>query len=307
MLHEIPMKGIRTWVNSENRLPILEIHYTADPNKDPVLSEKGKEWYEEMTTGVPEADVEREMEINWFARSGKRFYMEFKRKHVQKVGFNPNYRYIYRNWDFGYHHPACTWIQVDFKEKVDNIPRVYTIHEAMGNDIDLRSFAEKFVLPVFEKEQDIYGDPVLFKDCCDLAGSQQSDKSEKTSIEILFELGLRPICRRIGIKAGTDMVRQIIRADQLIVSDQCPLLVTGLLSAYIFSPYRPGITSVESELPEPGNFYGHLIDTIRYFVANYMNVSGDYLDKKRISPKKKEYFYFGPGNRRRKGYVAKNA
>ena len=69
------MKGITTRRN-KNNFYVVQVHYTADPEKDP-LTEKGKRWYLEARKGMPEASWAREYEIDWFARSGQQVYPGF--------------------------------------------------------------------------------------------------------------------------------------------------------------------------------------------------------------------------------------
>lgn len=287
-----PIPGVRTWKNKGNNLRVVEVKYFADPDKDP--RRDGQEWFLRMRSLHSDAEWEREFEINWAVRAGKRFYPEFSREeHIRDLAVNLS-EPIYRSWDFGYHHPAVTWCQIDWNDLRDGCVKIYVLHEEMGTDITLEDFARKQVLPVFSDLRGLDGKPMKFLDCCDAAGTQKNDKSERTSIDILTNLGLRPRYQRIGIKPGCDMVRRILKAGQFIVNRDCDILTEGFCGGYIFPELRPGLTREESELPEPGNYYGHLMDTLRYIVVVFLGIYMDTRHGKR--PERMGARVIGPGN-----------
>lgn len=291
---ETPIRGMRMWRNRGNGHKVVEVKYTADPDKDP--ERNGGEWFRRMRGMMSETEWEREMEINWSVRAGKRFYPEFKRDYIRELIPDLS-KPIYRAWDFGFHHPAVLWAQIDWENIVDGCARIYILHELMGEDISLERFAKDQVLPVYAGLRDIYDKPIHFIDCCDAAGTQRNDKSEKTSIEILNVLGINPRWQRIGIKPGTDMVRRIIKAEQLYVDIICENMVEGFMGGYIFPEMRPGLTKELSELPEAGNFFGHLMDALRYIVVVFLGVYMDTRNGRRVHEHKK---VVGAGNKRKR-------
>jgi hypothetical protein len=297
------MKGIRFWRNPKNKLPCLEVHYTADPDKDPI-TEKGREWFEEATENMSEADIEREMEINWNARGGKRFYGEFKREMFRPAPLNPFLPTIFRCWDFGYHHPAVMYLQTDTKNtNYNDIPRTYIIKCIQGEDIEFEDFLLRQILPVFRNEKTAWDEPYVIKDCCDIAGLQKNPMTNATCISLMAKHGVYPIYTKKGIKYGTDRVRNLIKSGQIMLNSEdegCVFLSHGFFGGYIFEPTKPGITKKESEKPEDGNIYGHLMDGLRYFVVNFLDIVGLARSLTNEPRPKRTYHIPGPGNSRRR-------
>jgi len=290
-----PIPGVRTWRNQGNKFRVVEVKYTADPDKDP--RRKGQDWFYRMRSMHSDTEWEREFEINWSVRAGKRFYPEFSREMIKELIPDLS-KPVYRAWDFGYHHPACAWYQIDWNDLRDGCVKIYTLYEVMGHDTTLERFAKEQVLPVYSDLCNLDGKPIQFLDCCDAAGTQKNDKSEKTSIDILNTLGIRPRYQRIGIKPGCDMVRRILKAGQFVLNTECPLFAEGFTGGYIFPELRPGLTREESELPEAGNYFGHLMDTLRYLVVVFLGIYMDNRNGRR--PAQHHTKVIGAGNHKTK-------
>lgn len=106
------IKGIKFWQNKKNRFNVIMLHYSADPDKDP--DRDGKEWYENERRGVPLADWNKEMEIDFSSRAGKLvFGPEF-------CDFNPSIHFIKSfeidrceyllSLDFGQNNPTAALV-----------------------------------------------------------------------------------------------------------------------------------------------------------------------------------------------------
>ena len=68
------MKGISTRTTPLG-WTVWRVHYTADPDKDPVRN--GKEWYAQARKGMKERDWRKEYEIDYRALGGKLMFPEF--------------------------------------------------------------------------------------------------------------------------------------------------------------------------------------------------------------------------------------
>lgn len=66
-------KGIKFWVNPGNKFPVLMLHYSADPDKDPDTA-KGAEWMDKEKAGTNKAQWDKEYEISFSSKSGKLIY-----------------------------------------------------------------------------------------------------------------------------------------------------------------------------------------------------------------------------------------
>lgn len=70
------MPGVRTWKNRKNKFLVLEVHYSADPNK------RGDEFRNSIKDAMPLTDFLREYELHWDTFSGFPVYPEFSKLHL---------------------------------------------------------------------------------------------------------------------------------------------------------------------------------------------------------------------------------
>jgi hypothetical protein len=243
--HETLCKGFTTKKNTNGFL-IGYLHYSADPTKDDA-------WVEEVKKGYPSLDVWRqEMELDFTKASGRRVYPDFKTElHVSKLSPIP-YRDIWRGWDFGYHHPACIWLQVGDDD------RLHILAELLGNEIILQDFAND--VKALSKKL-FHG--WEFKDAGDPAVRARSDKNERTSADILRFNDIRIQSRPMQIKDGINLIRSlcVLRADEEVkmkVNENCNMLIEGFLGGYQRN---------EEDEPIKDNYYEHLFDALRYAVT----------------------------------------
>lgn len=192
------------------------------------------------------------MELDFTKASGRRVYPEFKTElHVSKLSPIP-YRDIWRGWDFGYHHPACVWMQV-----ADN-DRLHILAELLGTEIILQNFADnvnalsKKLFPGFD-----------YKDAGDPAVRARSDKNERTSADILRYNGIRIQSRPMLVKDGINLIRSLLTptADGFVkikVDETCTTLLEGFLGGY---------QRDEEDEPIKDNYYEHLFDALRYAIT----------------------------------------
>lgn len=215
-----------------------------------------------------EADLRRSYPAEWVARyldgefgtlpEGKPVYPGFKSScHVGSITFDASLP-LYRSWDFGSHHPACIVGQVDGD-------RLRILTEIQGSDVLINTFATQ-VLDHCRKE---YGSVVCF-DFCDPAGHQKSDKSDKTSIEILRAMGVFPRSAPQRILDGVLIVGILLQEREglpgLVVHPSCRLLIEGFEGGYHYPKKFDG--SGDDPNPVKDGTFDHLQDCLRYLVGN---------------------------------------
>jgi hypothetical protein len=215
---------------------------------------------------------------------------------IDEYRFNPDMPLI-RGWDFSYHHPACCFMQQD---KQDNL---YEIFEIQGNDLDLFDFimVVKYCskMPLDSEQEDRVRylcengkienvtdishlqrfNANAFKDYCDSAGNQKSDKSKQTSIEILGSAGIHPQFRAARIDEGANAFRRLMLKDMYRIHSRCAISISGFLGGYHYSETQP-------DKAEKDNYYDHLKDCERYCIQQLYNYL---LDKNVIKGGKNRY------------------
>lgn len=237
----------------------LSIHWRQHPHKD-------ESWYLRQQTRMSEDEVARELDINYHLSHQDRVFKNFTPANKAQLNWNPALRLV-RSWDFGYHCPACLFLQIDSEG------RVLVLFEMVGREEMLLDFAQRVISATRERffQAEI-------EDICDPAGAQRSDKSTRTSIEILNSLGVYPYFDRTGIRDGIELIRMKLaernpqaceaNAPQqtgtmvsrgLMVDQSCVNLIEAFEGGYRY----PGSGG---ELPLQEHPYEDVMDCLRYAV-----------------------------------------
>lgn len=226
-------------------MPRLRLHWSQHPDKT-------QAWYEQQAARMTVDERARELDINYNLSVRDRVYAEFTHAHRRELTYNPHGKLI-RVWDFGYHTPACLWLQVDERG------RLLVLRERVGQ----REILEGFVKRVLADTQTHYGDALAVVDWCDPAGTQRSDKLDETSVDILNRHKVYPQYQRTGLKEGIERVRHLLVQQRdglpaLLVDERhCPTTVTALEGGYRYRPNAP-------EEPLEEHPYEDVMDCLRY-------------------------------------------
>lgn len=197
-----------------------------------------------------------------FIPDGRPFYEGFKEPiHATELQFNPN-RDLILSWDFGFHHPAVSFHQLD--EVHWNI-----LKELMGNEITIQHFCKQvqgFINTHFPDAKIInYGDPACL---------QTNDKSEKTSWEICKDNGFILKCRQSTYRLRKEIIDKKLSTmvngkPMLRVDRSCKTIIDGFLGGYHFPERGPDqANSPVFDQPYRDGFYEHLLNSVEYFAVN---------------------------------------
>lgn len=248
------------------------VHWQDHPEKDP-------EWYKRQKARMTEDEIARELDINYHLSVKDRVFREFGEQHKRVLVPVPGRRVI-RSWDFGYHCPACLFLQVDDRD------RLLVLHEVVGHQTQLVDFARRVLAEGKERFAET-AEAGMFEDYCDPAGSQKSDKTTRTSIEILNSLGVHPFYDRSLIRDGIELIRHKLSVQPdgepgLLVDRSCGKLIEALEGGYRY----PGNGS---DMPVQEHPYEDVMDCLRYAVVHKCSIP---------SPKRRRKTrYHRPGNR----------
>jgi phage terminase large subunit len=233
--------------------------------------------YENMLREMYNEDqVDRYIEGHFGAvLTGRPVYPEFTHKrHVANVKYNPKLP-IVRGWDFGFENPGCVIGQIDGV-------RLLVFAEVLGHNELITSFAPR----VLRLCKNMFGSGITtnnlkYEDFCDPAGNQKSDKSEKTSIEVLNSMKVFPYSRYQHVKDGVMIINMMLKTiyganagnlytvdekldywPALIVHPRCTNLIDCLVGLYRYSDIR----DASGEL-KPQKKNDHLPDCVRYIIS----------------------------------------
>ena len=256
------LPGIQILRNRKNKFAVLILHYSADPEKD-------ETWMEGIRSNYSPEQWDQEYEIDWSVYIGKRFFQSFNQQlHVKDVRPIKG-KEIVRGWDFGFHWPAVLFCQrVELDDEAD---RLVIFDEYHVPDIELDDFAKE-VIAYSLKEYPQYS----FRDFCDPAGKQVTDKGPRSSIDILNKYGVWPGYRYLHDESyGWGIIRQqLIQRPSgevgLHVDPRCKLTIEGFGGELHFPPYREGQRTKDT--PAEKHPYIDIFDALKYLAVGLFDI-----------------------------------
>lgn len=105
------LRGVTWWRNSNNPFHVLQLHYYADPEKDP--ERQGKEWFTAKTEdmgGIQSSRWQKEYEIDFKAQAGSKVFHYFDRRHQTDNEIHPEWYHRWAIWDYGVRNPTAVII-----------------------------------------------------------------------------------------------------------------------------------------------------------------------------------------------------
>lgn len=244
-------------------IAVATLHWRQHPNKS-------EEWYQRQIKRMSPDTVARELDINYNLSVSNRVFSGFARHHIVDNLEPVANRRLVRSWDFGYHCPACVVVQLDDQ---DNI-RV--LDEIVGHQTLLVDFAQTVLRRTEERFEG-----ADWVDICDPAGSQKTDKADKTSIELLNSLGVYPFYERSRILRGIELIRMKLAQQEggtlgLLVHSRCQNVIDAFEGGYAYA--REG-----DELPREIHPYEDVMDCLRYAVVHLCPIKSQ-CDQRRRRP-----------------------
>lgn len=251
-----PMQGVEVWVNPENEFTVVDLHYSAHPDR------RSESYKEALKRSLPLHQYLREYERNWQTFAGLPVYPNFRRDiHVHKGTIHPRLGLpILFGWDFGL-TPACVAAQ-----KVGN--RLLIMKEWVSQNEPIDTFAKSVMSDVFQlwpgwsKEQHYH--------FIDPAGFQRAQTDARTCAQVMQEVAaivnLEPgpvdfTTRKGAVEKfliGIDKDGAWLQVDET----ECPSIYVGFTGGY---KYNDSQSDIEAVKPTPvKNKYSHPHDALQY-------------------------------------------
>ena len=262
--------------NPKNKFTVATCHYSLDPEKNT------PEWIALAKEGMTERGWNREYEIDYTSFAGKPVFDNFKQYNIFESKYKPG-EILYRGWDYGYHHPAVIITKLNEHDQWCWLRGILGSNEGIY-DFGLR--IKRFC------ESEYPG--AKFIDAGDPAGEAMSDKSEKSSVEILRSMGIAVRSRKQPIKKGIEIIRQKLnmRADGkpgLLVNPDQTILIDGFKGGWHYPEIKEGVS--EPEYYEKDGYFDHLGDAARYISVEMFDVIGNTQLSNEISRDENELMY----------------
>jgi hypothetical protein len=210
-----------------NKVKVYSAHWSQHPHRNAA-------WYDQQCGRMSQDEIARELDINYNLSLQNRLFPYFNASHLAELSILPNKR-LTRVWDFGFHTPACLWMQTDDEG------RLLVLREEVGHCEGLESFARRII----EITNQAFNGHLLLDDWCDPAGKQRTDKTELTSLSILNGLGIYPSMANNNRQDGLNRIRHLLETKRndtpaLLVDKRfCPLTQEALSGAYRSRPNQP--------------------------------------------------------------------
>lgn len=255
--------------NADGLFKIFEVHYSRRPDRDAT-------WKSVAKKGWSDDDWNRENELQMVQTGVTRVLADFNNRLHINAGLVYNRDIIMvRVWDFGFHRPFCGWMQIDLNDCVNILDCI------LGCDILIDKFADQVIAYTSQRFPG-----AVCQDYCDIAGTQVSDKSEKTSVQILQSKGIHPSYRKFNEEDGYNLIRRkmstiIGTRPGLQIHPKCDYLIDGAEFGLIYGVDGKTIkgNGLNQFGQEEKDYYVHGWDGIRYGFQNIYTIQGQRQDR----------------------------
>jgi hypothetical protein len=180
------------------------------------------------------------------------FFERFLReRNVKEFSVIENWS-IVRALDFGYHFPACVWVQTS------PAGQPFVVAELLGHDMT----TDEFATAILEREatfglavecEDTYGDP---------AGRGVSPQTAESEVEVFNRRGIWVSSTPSSVRDGCVRLMNLLADPKLplVISTACPWTIEALASV---GPDRHKPDIYDERSP-----YTHVLDALRYWTIN---------------------------------------
>lgn len=256
----VPMEGVEVWKNPKNGFFIIDLHYTANPEK------RSPEFREAVRASLPIRRYRMEYEKNWETFEGKQVYEDFNEQ-LHLTPTRPQMHVglpLLLGWDSSGLTPAVIVGQMQED-------RLVIFREIIGDGMG----AVRFVPMVREQLEIIYGITDVNEQTIsffDPAGFKRNEITEQTYLQTMNKEGFRKTRQgAMTWNARVDSVTEWLislsagKGKFQIFAPDCPVLVAGFKGGYRYPE-----SNMEIE-PEKGravkDAHSHPHDALQYLCS----------------------------------------
>ncbi len=274
------MKGLYTRRN-KNGFFVVQIHYTADPDKDP-STPHGKIWYENARQGMPESSWRKEYEIDWFANSGELIYPSFDPSvHlIDPFPIPPDWT-KYMAIDPGLRNPtAILWAAVDKENNVYIYDEYYVPEKTVHWHIQ----------EIKKKEKGAK----IYRRLIDPSSASRNPINKKTIIDEYKRGGIYCVPANNDLEAGINRVKEYLKIDPKTSLPSLFFFNTLSHTLWEIAHYRwekmdPEKIVLKNPPEKPVKKGDHLMDCLRYILMD----DPHYVKEIKILPHTPRYVWDG--------------
>ena len=208
-----------------------------------------------LERNYPPSWVKKYLNGDWgFTEGGQPCFTNYREDlHVKQLKYIPE-EPVYVGLDFGFRRPAAVFTQLDPSDRwcilKEYMPENITVHDFAAGILKIQNqmfpHASRFVY---------YGDP---------ASRQTSDKSEKTTADILRDYGINVYSRKTSPVARVEIIQKKLQTwygdrPSMLTDSGCTFLNDALAGGY---HYKENTEDVEKD-----GLYEHIVDALGYLAV----------------------------------------
>jgi hypothetical protein len=242
----------KLWLSAERGEGVwttLFLPWSAHPRRTP-------QWYEQNVLAAVEPRLARREYAaspeEAFAAPEGVFFERFSRaRNVADVTVVANWE-TFRCVDFGYHYPACAWLQRSPKGQY------FVVAELVPHNLTTDEFARAILakeagFALVSPPRATYSDP---------AGNAVNSHTSESEVKVFRQHGLYCRNRRSGVREGCVRLMDALGNDELplVVASRCHWTIEAFATV---APDRH-----QPERYDEGSPYTHILDALRYWAVN---------------------------------------
>jgi hypothetical protein len=257
------------WRNKKNQFHVLDIHYTANPNK------RDEKFVATVKESMPIKDWLVEYERNWDVYDGRPVFEDYsKARHESRFPLSPHLGLpLLCGWDFGL-TPAC--IVAQLREGT-----LYVLREFVSENKSIDRFAPHVMQQLRILYPEWSDQKRDFRHYIDPAGLQEAQTDQRTCAGTMAECGLKNISAGFTNNAWEPRRKAVEKfllmhskagAGLQLYPPHCTTLAKGFAGGY---QYPEKYAHTEPGKPAPiKNKYSHPHDALQYLCGGAQNLIG---------------------------------
>lgn len=265
-----PMEGVEVWKNPKNEFLVIDLHYSANPEK------RGEEFREGLRKTLPTRTFRMEYGKSWETFEGKPVYEDFnERIHVTHI--KPKVHVglpLILGWDSSGLTPACVLAQLQED-------RLIVVEEIVGIGMGAVRFVPHVASVIrlkYPQIADIGENTISF---IDPAGTKRNETDERSYMQYIVAGGFKqvrpgPMTWEKRKEAVDELLVGLVKGESkiLVYEEGCPILTAGLKGGY---RYPDSVSSVEPDKVRPiKDIHSHPNDGLQYLAGGLHTYKSQY-------------------------------
>jgi hypothetical protein len=270
--HDTVMEGVTAWRNSSNGFCVIDLEFTADPDK------RSEAWLLSSQSGIPKAQWQREFGKTWIIYDGKAVYQDYDDDIHTARGdiIVPQKAKLLSGWDGGPNDVNLAWvlgIVLPYANAVTIIDEYYV------DDGDIYDFVEVVATRLQLEWAKLGGFSIHIADQSVFTQSGMGGSKSapgKAMSDVMRSHGMSPIPGEISFAKRRQSVEQLLIKSykwingqivpRLRIHERCAFLREGLQGGYCYPKVAGGIGGEYKPTPIKNRF-SHVCNALEYLCS----------------------------------------